>query len=194
MKPVHFVLAIVVGWPAVGGAQAVNPQAAAQAEFQKRLAAYVALKSDLNRRLGPLSTALSAAELATRQRQLATAIQEARKSSRPGDLFAPPIVQVITETIKTDLARRPLTDKRAAFEEVPTGTRPVLNRVYPVGAALATVPPLLLNNLPRLPDNLQYRFFDRHVVLLDGDTELIVDYILDVLPPLAQNDPDHRTR
>ena len=52
----------------------------------------------------------------------------------------------------------------------------------PDTAALATVPPLLLNSLPRLPDNLQYRFMDRHIVLLDGDTRLIVDYILNVLP------------
>jgi hypothetical protein len=42
---------------------------------------------------------------------------------------------------------------------------------------------LLLNNLPRLPDNLQYRFMGRHVILMDGDTRLIVDYILNVLPP-----------
>ena len=45
------------------------------------------------------------------------------------------------------------------------------------------MPPLLLRELPRLPDNLQYRFFGRHVVLLDGDTQLIVDYIANVLPP-----------
>ena len=31
------------------------------------------------------------------------------------------------------------------------------------------MPPLLLNNLPRLPDNLQYRFYGRSVVMLDGD-------------------------
>ena len=45
------------------------------------------------------------------------------------------------------------------------------------------MPPLLLSRLPRLPDNLQYRFYGRHVVLLDGDLQIIVDYIPNVLPP-----------
>jgi hypothetical protein len=44
------------------------------------------------------------------------------------------------------------------------------------------VPPLLLASLPRLPDNLQYRFFGRHMVLLDGDTELVIDYVRNALP------------
>ena len=69
------------------------------------------------------------------------------------------------------------------FEEVPEGVQPIVNRTMPDNAALATVPPLLLNNLPRLPDNLQYRFMGRHVVLMDGDTRIIVDYIRNVLPP-----------
>ena len=73
--------------------------------------------------------------------------------------------------------------KRAVFEEVPENLRPVINGKMPDTAALATVPPLLLNNLPRLPDNLQYRFMGRHVVLIDVDTRIIVDYILNVLPP-----------
>jgi hypothetical protein len=59
----------------------------------------------------------------------------------------------------------------------------VVNKSMPDTAALATVPPLLLTKLPVLPDNLQYRFIDRHVVLIDGDTRIIVDYILNVLPP-----------
>ena len=69
------------------------------------------------------------------------------------------------------------------FEEVPEGLRPVINKTMPDSAALATVPPVLLNNLPRLPDNLQYRFIGRHIVLIDGDTRLMMDYILNVLPP-----------
>jgi hypothetical protein len=44
------------------------------------------------------------------------------------------------------------------------------------------VPPLLLSTLPRLPDNLQYRFYGRHLVILDGDVQIIVDVIANVLP------------
>ena len=60
---------------------------------------------------------------------------------------------------------------------------PVINQIYPAKAALPTVPPLLLAKLPMLPDNLQYRFIDRHMVILDGDTQMIIDYVSNVLPP-----------
>jgi len=40
-----------------------------------------------------------------------------------------------------------------------------------------------LANLPRLPDNLQYRFFGRHVLILDGDVEIMIDYVRNTLPP-----------
>jgi hypothetical protein len=73
--------------------------------------------------------------------------------------------------------------KRAVFQEVPNAPRPVVNRIYPPSEALPTVPPLLLSKLPVLPDNLQYRFFGRHLLILDGDTQLIIEYIANVLPP-----------
>jgi hypothetical protein len=34
-----------------------------------------------------------------------------------------------------------------------------------------------------LPDNLQYRFFGRLVAILDGDVQIIIDYVADALPP-----------
>jgi hypothetical protein len=37
--------------------------------------------------------------------------------------------------------------------------------------------------LPGLPDNLQYRFYGRHLVILDGDLQIITDYVSNVLPP-----------
>ena len=197
MKTLHIILtaALLATAPAArlktGHAQ-VNPLAAAQQDFQARLTAYLALRADLAKTLGALASTTDAVQLARRQQQLATAMQKARPNARPGDLFTEPIARHIADTVNADLRQRAATDQRAAFEEVPARTRPVLNRVYPADKALATVPPLILVKLPRLPDNLQYRFFDRHIVLLDGDTDLIIDYILNVLPPLAQGDPDHQ--
>jgi hypothetical protein len=90
---------------------------------------------------------------------------------------------MIRHMVAADFRHRSPATKRAVVEEVPERVRPVINRTMPDTAALATIPPLLLNRLPRLPDNLQYRFLDRHVVLMDGDTRLIIDYLLNVLPP-----------
>ena len=73
--------------------------------------------------------------------------------------------------------------KQAALKEVPAAAVPSVNKVYPPGDAMPTVPPLLLKNVPKLPDNLQYRFFGRSIVILDGDLQLIADVIPGVLPP-----------
>ena len=173
-------------------AQQVNALAAAQQDFQSRLVAYLALRAELAKKLGPMATTTDSVGLAKHQQQLAAAMQTARRSAQPGDLLPPLVAKQIGETVNADLRQRSATDQRAAFEEVPVRSQPVLNRMYPADKALATVPPLILVKLPRLPDNLQYRFFDRHIVLLDGDTDLIIDYILNVLPPLAQGDPDHQ--
>ena len=36
---------------------------------------------------------------------------------------------------------------------------------------LSTVPPNILVALPRLPDDIQYRFLGRHLILLDDEGE-----------------------
>ena len=161
----------------------VNPQAAALQEFQNRLNAYLKLREEFGRRLGSLSPTASSAELTARQESLAAALKTARKTAKQGDLIPAPVAALIAKIVVEDFHLRNPQLKQATLEEVPIRARPVINRTYPADAALPTVPPLLLKKLPLLPDNLQYRFFGRHVVILDGDTQIIVDYIADVLPP-----------
>jgi hypothetical protein len=57
-----------------------------------------------------------------------------------------------------------------------------VNASYPEDLPLAAVPPSLLNNLPRLPPELEYRFVNRDLILLDNSANLIVDFIRDVVP------------
>ena len=165
-------------------ASPANPQAAALSDFQKRLQAYLALREDLGKKLQPMKTTPSAADLQARQQALAAGLRNARKTAKPGDLVPVPVQEQIRETVKADFKRRSPEAKKAAFEEVPTGPVPGINKNYPDRAALPTVPPLLLASLPKLPDNLQYRFFGRHLVILDGDVEIVVDYIQDAVPLL----------
>jgi hypothetical protein len=165
------------------GTQNVNPQAAALAEFQNHLQNYLQLRQQLADKLKPLSPTASAAQLASEQESLAAALRDVRKNARPGDLIPQAVASQIGSTVTDYFRGKDSATKRAVFEEVPEGVRPAINKTMPDTAAFATVPPLLLNNLPRLPDNLQYRFVGRHVVLVDGDTRLMMDYILNVLPP-----------
>jgi hypothetical protein len=52
-----------------------------------------------------------------------------------------------------------------------------INGTYPEGNPLSTVPPNILAVLPRLPDDIQYRFLGRHLILLDTRANVILDRI-----------------
>lgn len=160
-----------------------EPLAPALKEFQQRLQAYLALRAELGKKLAPLSITPSAPELAARQTALATALRTARAGATQGNLIPPAVQAEIARRVQADFRRRSEETEDAALQEVPKRPRPVINRVYPPDEALATVPPLLLGELPQLPDNLQYRFYGRHVVILDGDVQIIIDYVPDALPP-----------
>ena len=168
---------------AAAAAQApANPQAVALDDFTRRCQAYLELRASLATKLEPLAPTASAADLTARQQALAAALRTARAQARPGDLIPAAVQEQIRATVKADMQRREPAAKRAALQEVPGGAPPGINAAYPEQAALPTVPPLLLASLPRLPDNLQYRFYGRHVVILDGDVEIVIDYVRDAVP------------
>ena len=160
-----------------------DPQGAALEDFQTRLNGYIDLRAKLARELKPLSPTASASELATRQDSLAAAIRSARNTARKGDLIPTRVAELLRTIVQSDFRSRNAEARRAAFSEVTNGALPIINRMFPAQAALPTVPPLLLAKLPALPDNLQYRFMDQHLVILDGDTQIIIDYVASVLPP-----------
>ena len=56
-----------------------------------------------------------------------------------------------------------------------------MNATYPKGASLATMPPNVLEVLPRLPDGLEYRIVNTHLILWDVDADIVVDYVFDVM-------------
>ena len=44
-----------------------------------------------------------------------------------------------------------------------------------------TVPPNILAALPRLPEDLEFRFVNRHMILLDVHANIIVDYVVNAI-------------
>ena len=175
-------LAALIVTAFIAQAAPANSQAVALSDFVKRLEAYLALREELVKKLKPLSPTASATDLQTRVHALAAGLRLARTGARQGDLIPLLVQQQIRETVLADLKRRTPEARRAAFAEVPTGPLPGINRNYPEQAALPPVPPLLLASLPKLPDGLQYCFFGRHVVILDSDVEIVVDYVANAVP------------
>jgi hypothetical protein len=52
-----------------------------------------------------------------------------------------------------------------------------INGIYPEEKPVSTVPPRVLDMLPRLPDDLEYRFLGRHLILFDTRARVILDQI-----------------
>ena len=52
-----------------------------------------------------------------------------------------------------------------------------INDTYPEHAPLQSTPPSLLENLPKLPPEIEYRITGRDLVLLDSKANLVVDII-----------------
>jgi len=66
-------------------------------------------------------------------------------------------------------------------ERMPGTPKPRVNEAFPwtVGSAMWST---LLAALPPLPAELQYRFFDRDLVLIDIHADLVVDIVEGALP------------
>lgn len=174
------VLALAVSWCRGLPAHA-EPPVASLAEFNTRLAEYVTVHQRAAATLHMDRQTKDAAGITDRQKALADRIRAARPQARQGDIFTAAVESDLRRITRADLSARPAADRAAVRAEVPRLAFAV-NDEYPTNAPLATVPPMLLASLPRLPEELEYRFFDRHLVLLDVDANLIVDYIPDALP------------
>lgn len=158
----------------------VNPTAAAIKSFLDRVNKYVAVQKQLESGLPRLSPSDQTTRI-EHEKALAERIQQARADAKQGDIFgdaAPVIKNIIVE----DLKKRNARDVLAVTEEVPSQRSPAVNATYPENAALATVPPLILVNLPTLPDGLEYRFMGRDLILRDRTSNLIVDFIPGAIP------------
>ena len=57
-----------------------------------------------------------------------------------------------------------------------------MNARYPDTVPLTTVPPQVLQTLPKLTEDLEYRFIGDSLILLDGHAHIIADFIEDALP------------
>lgn len=179
------------GWSGVAYAAAaqkqppVNPQAAQLKAFNDRVNRYVELRKKVEGSLPPLKETKDPGEMKAREQLLGDAIRAARADAKPGDVFGEDMRPIFLKVVREDWNSRSRSERSAAMSEVPTPASVKLrpNTRWPDGVALATTPPILLAKLQRLPDDVEYRFVGRHLVLRDAKANLIVDVLYDVLPP-----------
>ena len=72
--------------------------------------------------------------------------------------------------------------KDSIMDENPVGVKVTVNGRYPDNVPLSTIPPQVLQTLPKLTEDMEYRFVGDALILLDTHAHIIADFIDDALP------------
>ena len=163
--------------------QPVNPDAKAMEGFLQRVNEYVAVHQKLESSLPKLSKEATPADIDKHQRALSKLIQNARRDSKQGDLFTPDS----QKTIKQLLARvfggpDGASLKASIMDENPGVPSLKVNDRYPDTVPVSTIPPQVLQGLPRLPEEMEFRFVGNDLILMDTHAHIIADFIPNALP------------
>jgi hypothetical protein len=150
--------------------------------FIARTNAYVAERTRIEQQLPKLTGEEEPEQIKDRQEKLRAAIRTARTGAREGDIFTREAEPAIRDIIRSEF-RGPdgQATRLTVMEENPGPFKCEVNGVYPEDRPVSTVPLELLGRLPKLPDDLEYRFVGRHLILRDAKTNLIVDCMRDVV-------------
>jgi hypothetical protein len=158
--------------------------AAAVAEFTVRVQEYVRVQHDATRGLPRERLSDDPGELLADRDALRRAIREARPDARTGDLFTPRTAAAFRHIVTATAAAHRVNPKDIVrtmrAERAPGAKQPAVNGPYDwrLGGWMW---PALLQALPLLPPDLQYRIVDDDLVLVDLRASLVVDILEDAM-------------
>ena len=144
------------------------------ADFSTRVQSYSDLRSKLQEGLPPLRVTDDVAEIRRARRTLARAIQGARHGAHEGDIFSPTISLEFKQVLALEMDAKTWA---VIMDDNPGEFPNEINGIYPDGQPYSTVPGTILAALPALPDDIEYRFLGRHLILLDVRANVILDRI-----------------
>jgi hypothetical protein len=122
-------------------------------------------------------------EIDAHQRALGALVAKARPDARQGDIFGPEMQAFVRGVMRRVLdGQEGATRKASIMDENPVGTAIKINGRYPDTVPLSTMPPSVLEVLPKLPLDMEFRFIGKRLILHDIDAHIIVDYIENALP------------
>lgn len=157
--------------------------------FSERIDKYAKLHQKLEKKLSKLRPTTSAAVIDDHEKALAAKIREERRKARQGDIFTVNAAQEFRRIIEMAM-QAPGTHVEQSLKSAEPVTLPLrVNEAYPTGVPLQSTPPVLLQNLPKLRPEVEYRIVGRSLVLRDTTANLIVDFIPDILPAAAARRP-----
>lgn len=163
-------------------AQTASPNQTVKA-FEKRVKKYVSLREGLERKLPTLSKEAKPTEIEAHKKAFEEMVRSARAGAKPGDVFTSDIAGYMRNTIRVEFKGIDRKELRQTVLEADTKGVPLrVNYPYPETKELAQVPPTLLLKLPQLPKQVKYRFVGPHLLLVDRENGLIIDFMKNALP------------
>ncbi len=163
-------------------ATGVNTDAAVLQDFTRRVEAYLKLRKDAVKGTPALKETSDIAKIKAAQDGLSMQIRAARAGAKQGDIFTPEVAAKFRRLLYPETQGDDGRDAKAIIkDDAPTNVPFKVNAKYPDGAPVPTVPANFLLSLPALPEPLQYRIIDKHLILVDEDADVILDYALNVI-------------
>jgi hypothetical protein len=154
-------------------------------DFDQRIDRYVRLHRRLERDLPPEHLFGDFEDMPIAVDALHNAMVDARPNARAGTFFTPGVAELLTTRLARAMTASGLTPAEAMVamnlgyrERIPEVQ---VNGRIPPGRHVRAWPALLAV-LPALPEELEYRFIGRDLVLVDVHADLIVDILKDALP------------
>ncbi|MDO8501092.1 MAG: hypothetical protein Q7S20_04540 [Gemmatimonadaceae bacterium] len=165
----------------------VGPLSPADAQalstMNDRLRDYIDLHTKLERALPSLPEDATPQQIHKNQRAFEILVRNARATAKPGDIFTPearPVIKRLLATVFGGPEGQQL--KASIMDENPVGLTFSVNGRYPDTVPLSSVPPQVLQTLPKLSEDMEYRFIGDRLILLDTHAHVIADFIEDALP------------
>jgi len=147
-------------------------------EFTEKMDAYAALRRSLESGLPPLAVTANPSDILRAEQLLAERIRRARAGAGRGDIFTEETRRAFRQLL------RPVTNPgicAAVRDDNPGEFSYAINATYPKDRPVSTVPPSILGALPRLPEDVWYRFLGRDLILHDSRANVILDRIDDAI-------------
>ena len=166
------------------GAQtpAPNPVGTTVLEFKTRIDEYVKLREQADNTAPVQKPTAEASDIKNAQLALAERIGAARKTAKQGDILTPEITVLFRKLLHSEVKQEKGTHEQIKEDNPGAGVPFKINAQYPDKEPLSTVPANVLETLPPLPKDIEYRFVNKHLILRDVRANLIIDYLLNAIP------------
>ena len=157
--------------------------AAALATMNDRVRQYIDLHVKLERSLPKLPDNATPQQIDKNQRAFGDLMRKTRANAKQGDIFTPqaqPVIKKLMANVFGGDEGKQL--KLSIMDENPIALKLTINRRYPDTVPLSTIPPQILQTLPKLSEDLEYRFIGNDLILLDTHAHTIADFIRNAFP------------